>query len=495
MKRSTRWMTLAVVFALVFSACGSKASPSPSVGAPASPSGEASPQPSPTPVPAPSFSGPAVTLKWFCCLGGGDDPSTEKVFRQVIKDFNASQTHITVVYDHVAYDGARDAFATRLGSPNPPDIVGPLGVGGASAFSGQWLDLTSYIKKFNVDMSDYDPAVINLHKSAVEGQVGIPFAVYPSFLFYQPDMFDEAGLDAPPAKYGDKYMLNGQPVEWNYDTARQVAMKLTVDNKGKDATESGFDPNHIVQFGFEPQRGDLRTMGAQFFGAGKLLSDDGKTAQIPDAWAAGWKLVYDGIWKDHFIESYAVNNLKAFNGGGDAFNAGKVGMEANFLWDVCCVQDAGGNWNIAALPSYNGKVTAPINADTFAITKNSAHPDEAFYALAYMTLGPERAKLLNAISGFPAKKADQASFFTQLEQQKNDKGKLIYPPGVNWQIATDAVQYADTDPNSEAPMPKYNKSLDVLTKYLTRWTSTPGLDMDAELAKLKAELQATWDKK
>ena len=123
-------------------------------------------------------------------------------------------------------------------------------------------------------------------------------------------------------------------------------------------------------------------------------------------------------------------------------------MQENYLWDVCCVTDAGGNWDLAALPSYNGTVTAPINADTFRITKGTKHPDEAFTALSYLILGEARTKLLNSISGFPAIKADQGSYFTGLEQQKDDKGKLIYPPHVNWQVVTDAIPFADIDPNS-----------------------------------------------
>jgi hypothetical protein len=42
-------------------------------------------------------------------------------------------------------------------------------------------------------------------------------------------------------------------------------------------------------------------------------------------------------------------------------------------------------------------------------------------------------------------------------------------------------------------MPAYNKSIDILTKYSTRWQSTPGLNMDTEISNLKAELQAAWD--
>jgi len=43
-------------------------------------------------------------------------------------------------------------------------------------------------------------------------------------------------------------------------------------------------------------------------------------------------------------------------------------------------------------------------------------------------------------------------------------------------------------------MPAYNKSLDLLTQYLTRWTSNAGLNMDQEIATLKTKLQAVWDK-
>ncbi len=494
--RLPRFAPALAVLAIVISACGgTAATPSPSAppasqSAPATASTQpASPSTSPTVPP-----GGPITIKWFCCLGGGDDPSTLKVFDEVINDFNSSHPNIKLVFDHVAYDGARDAFATELASGNPPDIVGPLGVGGANAFEGQWLDLAPYIQKNNVDLSVYDQSAVDLYKSGGGSQYGIPFAIYPSELYYQPDMFDEAGLNYPPAKYGEQYkMPDGTMVDWNYDTVRQVAMKLTVDKNGKDATQAGFDPKHIVQYGFEPQRDDLRTMGAQYFGAGKLLADDGKMAQIPDAWAAGWKWVYDGMWKDHFIETNSVYQSQEFNGGGYTFNSGKVAMQTNFLWDVCCVTDAGGNWNLAALPSYNGQVTAPLNADTFRITKNTKHPDEAFTVLSYLILGEARTKLLNSISGFPALKTDQSSYVQQLEQQKNDSGKLIYPANVNWQVVIDAIPYADINPNSENPMPDYNKSLDTLAKYLTKWTSTAGLDMNAEFSKLKAELQSVWN--
>ena len=486
----TRLAALVAVAALAFGACGGGAA-SPSAAATASPSATTAAVPSPS-APETVPPGGPVTVKWFCCLGGGDDPSTLKTFAKVIAAFNTAHPSIKLVLDHVAYTGARDAFATRLASGSPPDIVGPLGVGGANAFPGQWLDLQPYIEKNKIDLTGIDPTLLSLYKGN-EGTLGIPFAIYPSELYYQPDMFDASDLEYPPAKYGDQYKLNGSMVDWNYDTVRQIAMKLTIDKANKNASQAGFDWHKIVQAGFEPQRDDLRTMGAAFFGAGKLLSDDGKTVQIPDAWKAAWKWIYDGMWKDHFILTGPQYNSQGFNGGGYAFNSGKVAMQENFLWNLCCIPDAGKNWNLAALPSYNGKVTVPLNADSFRITRKSAHPEQAFTALQYLILGPGHTELLNSISGFPALKSDQGTYFQQLEQQKDDKGKPIYPSGINWDVVTAGIPNADVNPNSENFMPNYNKSLDVLVKYLTRWTGTPGLNMDTEFSNLQTELQKVWN--
>jgi len=492
MKRFGRQTTILAVVAPLVTACGGSASPAPS-GA-SSPSAAAS-SAAPASV-APATVPPGkVTLSWFCCLGGGDEESQQKTFKELANSFMATHPDITVKLDHTAYAGARDAFAVKLASGSPPDVVGPLGVGGASAFEGQWLDVQPLVDKYQVDLTGYDPQMLNLYKAGGQGLFGIPFAIYPSELYYQLDMFDEAGLEYPPAKYGEQYkMPDGTMVDWNYDTVRKVAMLLTIDSTGKNATEAGFDPSHIVQYGFEPQRDDLRTNGAAFFGQERLLADDGKTAQIPDSWRAAWHWVYDGIWKDHFIMSDQVYQTPAFMGGYDAFNSGKVAMNENFLWSVCCITEAGGNWNLAALPSYQGKVTAPLNADTFRITKASKHPEQSFEFLRFLVQGDGKTKMLNAISGFPALKSDQASFFQQLEQQKDDKGKNIYPAGVNWPVVTDAIQFADVEKNSESFMPNYNKSLDVLVKYLTRFTGKSGLDVDVELNKMQTELQAAFDK-
>ncbi len=104
------------------------------------------------------------------------------------------------------------------------------------AFPGAFLDLDALIKETKYDTSDIDPAFLNFYKD--EGKlVGLPFAIFPEFMFVNKALFKEAKLALPPQKYGDKYTLDGKQVDWTFDTMMAVAKKLTVDNNGVDATD------------------------------------------------------------------------------------------------------------------------------------------------------------------------------------------------------------------------------------------------------------------
>jgi multiple sugar transport system substrate-binding protein len=427
--------------------------------------------------------GGAVEITWFCCLGGGDGEDQVAVEKKVVDEFNASHTDIHLTFARTPYEGAFDAFATQIASPNPPDIVGPLGIGGGNAFPNQWLDLSNLIESNHYDMSQFPANTVDIYRTPGEGQVGIPFGFYPSVLWYKKSHFEEVGLKEPPHKWGDPYVmpdLTERP--WDYDTVREIARMLTFDENGADANDPNFDPDNIVQWGFEPQRDDLRQTGA-YFGAGRLVSDDGKTAQIPDAWRAAWHFFYDGIWTDHFAMTGPQFESPDFNPSDYPFFTGNVSMSQNYLWSSYGVGDAGDDWDIAAMPSYNGKITAAFNADTFRIFKGSKHPQEAFEVLQYL-LDDAREELLGTYGAVPARPSEQQAFFDTLAGN--------FPQKVDWQVALDGIAYADV-PNFESPMPAYNEAMDVVNRYGTDWQAKPGLDLDKEIDKMRQELQGVFD--
>jgi multiple sugar transport system substrate-binding protein len=483
--RMHRLLPILVATTFVASACGSSTSST------APGSVEPTAKNTFNPVVLPTFAGQTfhipdfkpAALRWYCCLGAGEDPSQKPTEDKVAADFAKKYPGSSLKLEITTYNAAVDTLSTELG-PNPPDIAGPVGIGGLASFKGQWTDLAPYLTASSFDLSTYDPATVEFFKQD-GAQVGIPLDVYPSMLWYKRDAFTEAGLPEPPHEFGAKYkQADGTEVDWNYDTLRQLAMKLTVDTNGKDATEAGFDPKHIDQWGFEPQRDVLEGMGA-FWGAGSLVGPDGHTVVIPDAWKAGWKFVYDGVWKDHFIMTQAQALDPKIGNADQVFNSGKVAMSENFLWITYGVVGAGKHWDLAAIPSYNGKITAPLNADTFAILKNSKNQDAAFAAMVYL-LQDKSNELLPLYGGMPARSAEQDDFLTAIAKTDG------FPTDVDWSVAKAAVKYADI-PNFESPMPVYNKSLKILETYRSRWFSQPGLDMDQQIEALRAELQAAWD--
>jgi multiple sugar transport system substrate-binding protein len=485
-----RWGRLAVllsVLALLLAACGqTTTSVAPSASAAVaseepSASSDATPAPTALPVTESEAKPGDVVIRWYCCLGTGDAPEQVEVQLKVTEDFNASHPGIHLQFEGFIYAAARDALATQLAAGNSPDVVGPLGIGGAEAFHGQWLDLQPYIDKSGFDMSQFPESTVELYNAGGEGQVGIPYAIYPSVLFYKAGMFKEAGLEEPPHEWNADYkMPDGSTRPWDYDTVREIARILTVDENGVDASQEGFDPTKIAQWGFEPQRDDLRQTGA-YWGAGSFMASDGKTAQIPEPWAAAWKHFYDGIWTDHFSMTGAQFETTDLNPAGYPFCAGKVAMSTNYLWSTYCVGDAGDDWNMAATPSYNGKTTAAFNADTWRILKSSKNPDQAFEVLQYL-LGNE--DLLSLYGGMPAVESKQDAF---LEAQFKD-----YSQGIDTNVAKQGVAFADV-PNFESYMPAYNKTLDLINTYGTKWQTTEGLNLDTEIEAMRTEMQAAWD--
>jgi multiple sugar transport system substrate-binding protein len=478
--RSTflRFGVLMVVLGLVLSACGTQ-------------TGQTD-EPDPSgPAATDAGDGEVVEIRWFCCLGAGDDPAQVEVEQGVVDAFNESQSEIHVTLEVVEYEEAYDILAVQLNSPNPPDVVGPAGISGAEAFHGQWLDLQPLVDSTGYDLSQFAEGSVDFYRSDEFGLEGLPFAIFPSMLYYQRDMFDEADLEYPPHAYGEPYTLDGEERTWDFETLRELALRLTVDENGNDATSADFDPDAIVQWGYEPQYQDLRAQGS-YWGAGSLVAEDGTTAEIPPQWQDAWKWFYEGVWTDHFIMNEAQAQDPTIGATGNPFQSGNVAMGLSHLWYTCCASatDEDGNfvedpnWDIAAVPENDGVVTSNFNADTFRILEASNHPEEAFTFLTYL-LGEASGELLQLYGGLPGREEAQDAFFAGLDER--------WTQGVDWQVALDGIPFAD-NPSFEGFMPNYQEAFAAIQAKLTELRSTPDLDMDTVIADFTEELQGIFDR-
>ncbi|MBK8046728.1 MAG: hypothetical protein IPK16_06150 [Anaerolineales bacterium] len=64
---------------------------------------------------------------------------------------------------------------------------------------------------------------------------------------------------------------------------------------------------------------------------------------------------------------------------------------------------------------------------------------------------------------------------------------------MNWDVAKAGMDYADI-PSNEAYTPGYLEMYDRVNTFNTLLQNEKGLDMDAEIAKLQADLQTIYDK-
>jgi len=418
-----------------------------------------------------------VQIRWFIGLGTGSLPEHLEGQEAVVERFNSTHDNIELIMDIVTNEEAPDQLKTQIAAGNPPDLIGPVGWSGTNEFSGLFLDLEPYLGDF--DWSDFDADSIDAYRMEGEGLLGLPFAVFPSMLYYDRDLFDEAGLAYPPHKYGEAY-ADGDP--WTVEKMEELAMILTVDVNGNDANSPDFDPENIAQFGYHTQWTDPRGQAAALFGADNVVDENGD-AYLSELWREAFRWYYAGFHEKYFMPAapYQESDLLAAGNPGDS---GNVAMTHCHLWYTCCNTNVP-NWDMAAVPAYNeaGDVTVKLHADTFRVLSSTEHPEEAVEVLVWLT--DEGAfDLLQIYGGMPGRIPLQDAFFEGMDEK--------FPQGVDWQVAIDGLAFPDV-PNHESNLPNYAKAYDRIGAFQSLYEADPTLDIDAELDLLVADLQGIFD--
>jgi multiple sugar transport system substrate-binding protein len=492
-------LVVAGIVAILATACSSStASTAPSTApsassatAPSAAPATAEPTPLVTAAPidaaAPGPNGGAV-IRWFVGLGAGGQPQQITAQTDFVTKFNNDPANKDKAYISLEiYDNkvAANILKTQIASGNSPDIIGPVGVEGLNLFADQLVDLQPMIDSTGFDMTKFDPALVDFFKIGKGGTtIGVPFATYPSYLWYNKKLFDEAKVAYPPAKVGETY--EGKP--WDMAAVRDIGMKLTVDKNGNDATSADFDATNVVQWGFDSQWADNSPLAeTAVFGPGSFLAPDGKTAQISDSVRTGIKWFNDGVWKDHFIPNQNQVNSDLL-AKGNPFQSGNLAMVEIHTWYTCCVNPAAPakpivkDFGWAVAPAYNGVTTAKLHADTFSLLKGGKHQDVAFNVLAALAGSGD---LLSAYGAFPADPALQPAFFETVNKQYPDV-KL------DWSVPQAMLAYPDK-PNHQAWVPDYAKSKAAWQAFGVGYRTTAGEDIDAKLDELKTTLQGIFD--
>jgi multiple sugar transport system substrate-binding protein len=472
MKKKILGLTILITIAsMVLAACGGATTPQ--APAPTEPASVA------TTEPTPATSSEAVKIVIFVGFGAGSDPDSMAALNKIAEEFNSTHSDIQIEFMFSSWEEHASKFSTLMAGGLTPDLVFPIGIQGIAEFYDEWIDVAPYIKRDNYDTSDfYGPSLQLL--AYPDKTIGIPLGVYPSVIYYNEDLFDKAGIDYPPTKYGD--------ASWTYDKMVEIAKQLTQDDKGNNASTSGFDPAKIAQWGTGGFCGPFRTVPGKFGGNPLGMSADLKNAEMntDPGYKDGMQFVYDSIWNWH-IQPTGEESQSVFTGMDWPFDSGKVGLMECFSWIAYMFPTwtENFNWNVAAVPTGpQGDIVAPVNADTFAITKHSKNPDQAWEVATWL-MEPDMQKRICGILGcIPSRKSLASGWLDDMKAQYSN---------VDFQVFIDSIEYMDASPNNEQWVPNYQKVWDATENALSRIVSGESKNVQEVLDNLDTEVQGYLD--
>ena len=468
--------TLFVVFMLIFTACSS---PSENDANGDSVQGETEEG-----VSATEQTGGSDVQKvvYFVGFGTGTSPDQVEGQEALIDKFNSTHDDIEVELMIVPHEEAMERFSSMVSGGNAPEIIGAAGFAtiGILSESGSIADLSSYMTDF--DETIFYPDVQRLMSDFFsEGMPAMPFGIYPSMVFYNIDAFDAAGLDYPPHSYDD--------MSWTYDKVREYGMQMTLDSEGNNATMDAFNPDDIVQYGFDDSwtdgRNYLSMWGADNVGM-VTKTDEFKTADInKPEWIAGLKWLHDGAWVDHFIPDSAGQATYSAMGSGDPFSTGMAAMFLTHTWYM--PEGLTGitfPYDIAPVPvPPSGNRIVRSDIDGFAIVEQADEKDAAFEFLTWLVQEEQIVDVCKVYGCLPANESAEDEFKAVMEEKW---------PGLDYDVIYNGFNYLD-NPHSDSYVVEQQKIAGVLNNMMSIVYTDPNADPEALLNEANVEVQGILD--
>lgn len=334
-----------------------------------------------------------VTLKFFAAQGAFRRDDFDAYFGEVKKKY----PHITVEY----VEANADKLQEFITAGNVPDILS-AGLPGFAGLKELNIveDLNPYIKKFRMDLSRFDPVIVeSIKKFSDKGEMmAIPLRMNIPALFYNKDVFD---------KFGVPYPQDGM----TWEETNSLARKLTRSDGG------------LQYLG-------LFTTGADRMGMGLTLPYMNKEKNAANLETDAWKQVLNQYHAIHSVPGY-VKDGKVQNAFRDFLKDRLTGMSANWGADGITdigVADKNGqvmNWDMVTIPTFEkGKGSAwQAEAHNLIVTSTSKYKDQAFQVVSLL-VSDEVQKLAN--------KRSQISVLKKTEDIKKEFGSdLAFLNGKN----------------------------------------------------------------
>ena len=298
---------------------------------------------------------------------------------KLIANFEKANPDITVKHTSFPYADYRKKVSIAISSGDGPDLV-QLYYGWLNDYRDGGL-----IQPLPKDTFPHDEIESNFFKMVssmkVDGDYwGLPTAVRSLALFYNNDLFSEAGLSGPPE---------------TLDQMVEYAKKLTKTDSAGNYIQVGFAVDTDCQY-----HNFWREFLIRHFGGQPYSNDGQKVTYNTDAGAEALKYLTD------FEKTHKTGSNGFMNRGQDAFAAGKAGMVLDGSFRISKFNKTDGlNFSISELPGHNGTRYnfSSFWANALSTKAKGEKKEAAAKFLKYLTSEEAMQVWLDTVGELPAK--------------------------------------------------------------------------------------------
>ncbi|WP_022886827.1 extracellular solute-binding protein [Glaciibacter superstes] len=349
------------------------------------------------------------------------------VIQTVVDDFEAANPEVTVEV-HTGQDDEKLRKVISSGGNIDVGLSYSTDVVGSFCSSGAFRDLEPYIERDDVDMDNFSDTVKNY--TAYDGvRCSMPVLSDVNALYYNQDMFDAAGITAPPQTLSE---------------LEQIAEQLTTYN----------EDGSIKTLGFNPFMGMYENSPGHFGPAvgGEWLNEDGTSAIGSDD---GWPLLMK--WQKDFVDKIGYEKLQAFTAGlgqefsaNNAFHTGQLAMQIDGEYRTAFIADQAPElrYGTAPFPSHDDFAdlygAGYITGNIAGIAKGSENPELAWALLKFLSTDTDAlVTMANGLKNLPTtaeslnspdlEVTEQYQTFIDIAQNPKTKGTPPNPNGGAYQ--------------------------------------------------------------
>ena len=305
--------------------------------------------------------GEITTIQFYTWGGEGDLP----IYEPRIKAFEEANPDIKVDFVQVPSD-YDTKLQTMYAGNEAPDVVQVAENGQNFASKGLFIDLSEYIAESSIDVeSNWGDAMTQYTYD--DQPFGLPDRGGPEILYYNKDLFDEAGIEYPTN-------------DWTIEEYTAAAEKLTKIENGETVQYGASGMDWVPNWGVF-----IKSNGGSLVENNEVVINSPENLEV-----LTW---FNNLYQDGYVGTYEFYESVAQSGADSMFSQGRIGMLTTGFWNIgnfTQLDDL--NFDIAPMPFFNEKVTWPFGS-ALAISKQSTKQDAAFRFIEYMT-SEEAQKIL-----------------------------------------------------------------------------------------------------